>query len=337
MGVASCVAVFQSTRSPILASAILILAMTPIGAESRLGDPAVPTQPQTRETKNAPNMRADIRVDGTLVLIPVTVTDTFNRLVTDLVKEDFQLFEQNKEQKILSFSSDDTPVSIGLVFDCSGSMENKLAKSRAAVAALLQTASPEDEFFLVEFNDRVRLAQPFTMQAREIESHLESAKAKGATSLLDAVWLALREMKEARNPRKALVIVSDGGDNNSRYTESEIENLVKEADVQVFAIGIFGYRDPHFPAPEEEAGPGLLSRIAAQTGGRQYSVAKLDDLPDLAEKIGVAFRHGYILGYTPQDLPHNGKYRRVDVKLKRSGRSQKLRTSWRHGYFAPAN
>jgi Ca-activated chloride channel family protein len=282
-------------------------------------------------------LRPDIRVNSTLVLIPVVVTDRLNRLVLGLAKENFRLFEEDREQQIFSLSSGDVPVSIGLVFDCSGSMENKLWKSQAAVAEFLRAANREDEFFLVEFNNRARLEQPFTTNPREIQNHLAGAVAQGATALLDAVHLAMLEMRAARNSRKALLIVSDGGDNRSRHTEYEIRSLVKEADVQIYAIGIYGARDPHWPTPEELAGPGLLAGVAEQTGGRQYPIRKLEDLPRIAAEIGETIRNQYVLSYKPQTLPPSGKYRRVQVRLHWPDGTERPRVFWKHGYFAPAN
>ena len=172
-----------------------------------------------------------IRVDTTLVQINVTVTDPLNRFVTGLEKEHFRLFEDKIEQKIRDFSSEDAPLSIGLVFDTSGSMGPKLQKSRQAAVQFFKTANPEDEFFLVEFNDRPELVVPFTPDTEDIQNRLEFAQSKGKTALLDGVYMAMNQMKKARNPRKAILIISDGGDNNSRYTESEIKNAVREADV----------------------------------------------------------------------------------------------------------
>src|SRR6185369_12152607 len=161
---------------------------------------AKPTAPEAK------GPRADIRVDTNVVLIPVTVTDPINRFVTGLEKEHFRVFEDKIEQQIAYFASEDAPLSIGLVFDTSGSMGNKLGKSRQAVAQFFKTANPEDEFFLVQFNDRPELVQDFTTNLEEIQNKLTFTQAKGRTALLDAVMLAQQTMKKARNPRKALLI-----------------------------------------------------------------------------------------------------------------------------------
>jgi Ca-activated chloride channel family protein len=279
--------------------------------------------------------KSSIRVDSTLVLIPVTVTDPLNRFVTGLEKENFRLFEDKVEQQLLQFSSEDAPISVGIVFDCSGSMGNKLEKSRQAVAQFFKTANPDDEFFLVEFNDRAELALKFTTSLEEIQNRLTFSQSKGKTALLDAVYLALHQMKKAKNARKALLIISDGGDNNSRYTETEIKNLVREADVQIYAIGIFEPASARSRTPEELAGPGLLSEIAEQTGGRHFPVENLNELPDIAAKIGIELRNQYIIGYSPKNTERNGKYRRVQVKLVQPRGLPPLRAFWRMGYYAP--
>ncbi len=279
--------------------------------------------------------RGDIRVQSTLVLIPVTVTDPLNRFVTGLDRENFRLFEDKSEQTVTHFASEDAPLSIGLVFDISGSMGSKLEKSRQAVSQFFKTANPEDEFFLVEFNDRPELVVDFTTHLEEIQNRLTFTQSRGRTALLDAVYMALHTMKKARNPRKALLIISDGGDNSSRYTESEVKSRVREADVQIYAIGIYEPVASRGRTPEEMSGPSLLSEISEQTGGRHFAVDNLNELPDVAAKIGVELRNQYILGYTPSNVERDGKYRKVQVKLIQPRGLPPLRASWRLGYYAP--
>jgi len=313
-----------------ISSAIAIL--TPLAC---WGQANLETRPKPGAKVEA-RPQANIRVDSTLVLIPVTVTDPMNRFVTGLEKENFKLLEDKKEQEISQFSSEDAPLSIGVVFDCSGSMGKKLEKAREAVAQFFKLANPEDEFFLVQFNDSANLVQPLTRNLEEVQNKLAFTQSKGRTALLDAVYLALHEIKRAKNPRKALLLISDGGDNSSRYTETEIKNLVKEADVQIYAIGIYeGYAGRN-RTPEEAAGPGLLTEIAEQTGGRQYSVDNLNELPDVAAKIGTELRNQYMLGYQPQNGTRDGKYRKVQVKLVQPRGMPLLRPFWKQGYYAPA-
>lgn len=278
--------------------------------------------------------RPDIRVQSTLVLIPVTVTDPLNRFVTGLERDDFQVFEDNRAQDIASFSSIDSPVSIAVVFDCSGSMGEKLRKAREAVAHFIRRANPEDEFLLVRFNDRASVIHAFTFDSEEIQNQLTFTQSKGRTALLDAIYLAVHETRKAKNPRKALLIVSDGGDNNSRFTEAEVKSLVKEADVQIYAIGIYEPIGNRMRTAEEASGPDLLSHIAQQTGGRQYSIDNINELEDVAVKIGVELRNQYILGYAPHNEIRDGKYRRVRVKVRQPKGLPPLRAFWRMGYYA---
>ena len=285
---------------------------------------------------DVPASRTNIRVDATLVLINVTVTTPLNQVVTGLEKEHFQLFEDKAEQKVTQFSSEDAPLSVGLVFDISGSMGSKLHKARQAAAQFFKTANPEDEFFLIQFSDRPRLVQPFTTETEEIQNRLAFSQAKGRTALLDALYMAMDQMKKARNPRKAVLVLSDGGDNSSRYTQSEIKNLVREADVQVYAIGIFEPVHSRGRTAEELAGPSLLSELAGQTGGRHFPVENINDLPDVAAKIGIELRNQYVLGYSPTNQTKDGKYRRVRVKLVQPRGLPPLRAAYRTGYYAPS-
>lgn len=278
---------------------------------------------------------ADIRIDTTLVLIPVAVTDPMSRFVTGLDKENFKLFEDKVEQDITQFSSEDAPLSVGIVFDTSGSMGAKLQKSRQAVAQFMKTANPQDEFFLIQFNDRPELVQGFTKETEEVQNRLTFTQARGRTALLDGVYLAMAEMKKAHNPRKAILIISDGGDNSSRYTETEVKNAVREADVQIYAIGIFEPIAARGRTAEEMGGPGLLSEISEQTGGRHFAVDNLAELPDVAAKIGIELRNEYVLGYSPKNEARDGKYRRVEVKLVKTAGLPRLRAMYRTGYYAP--
>ena len=336
-------------RVPPLALLLALICAVPSGLQSAEDktppDPlkAAPSSPQVNiEPRAKPSgtpatvlPRANIRTDTTVVQIPVTVTDQLNRFVTGLDKENFRVFEDKAEQTVTYFSSEDAPLSIGLVFDTSGSMGPKLEKSREAVSQFFKTANPEDEFFLVEFNDRPELVHPFTKSLEEIQNKLTFTQSKGRTALLDAVYLALHTMKKAQNPRKALLIISDGGDNSSRYTETEIRNLVREADVQIYAMGIFENAMSRGRTAEELSGPSLLTAISEQTGGRHFPVENLNELPDVAAKIGIELRNQYLLGYSPINAARDGKYRRVQVKLVQPRGLPPLRANWRLGYYAP--
>jgi Ca-activated chloride channel homolog len=315
----------------ISAATVLLAWMLPAADQEK-----VQIQPRSKpKSGEAAGPRSNIRVDTTLVQIPVTVTDPLNRFVTGLEAENFRVFEDKSEQKLVQFSNEDAPLAIGIVFDCSGSMGNKLEKSRQAVAQFFKTANPEDEFFLVEFNDNPTMVSGFTNNPEQIQNKLTFTQSKGKTALLDGIVMAMNEMKKAKNPRKALLVISDGGDNNSRYTEGEIKNRVKEADVQVYAIGIYEPAQSRGRTAEELSGPSLLTELAEQTGGRQFPVENLNELPDVATKIGIELRNQYVLFYAPSNRERDGKYRRVQVKLVQPKGLPPLRAFWRTGYYAP--
>jgi Ca-activated chloride channel family protein len=290
--------------------------------------PAVPTG-QTIFPK------ADIRVDSALVLVPAQVTNVYGTPVTDLHKTDFKVFEDGVEQPITNFSLEDAPLSIGLLFDNSGSMRNKLKKATEAAAAFFKTANPQDEFFLIEFSDRPKLTVHFTSDPDEVYDRIAHTKPFGRTSLLDAIHMALGEMKHAHNTRKALVIVSDGGDNRSRHTAREIKNAMLESDLQVYAMGIFDPEDTPKHSIEEQNGPKLLEELADESGGREYPVTNLNDLPSISARIGDQLRNQYLLGYTPTNSERDGKYRIINVRVSPQAEIPDLRVYYRHGYYSP--
>ena len=276
-----------------------------------------------------------IKVDVEMALINVTVTDPTGRMVTGLDKEHFLLKEDNKRQVIEQFGAEEAPLSLAVVFDASGSMGYKMSKAREAVAQFFKTSNPEDEFFLVQFNNRPEIMTGFTRSMEEIQNLLTFVRSKGRTALLDAIYLALSQMKEARNNQKALLVISDGGDNSSRYTPREIKRTVRESDVQIYAIGIYEPYSTRGRTPEEATGPGLLTEIAEVTGGRQFAVQNVNELPDIAEKIGIELRNQYILGYIPENTQKDGKWRRVKVEIKKIRGMPELRAYYRNGYYAP--
>jgi Ca-activated chloride channel family protein len=275
----------------------------------------------------------DIRIDTTLVVVPVTVTDSLHRFVLGLEPGDFRIVEDGAEQKITQFSGEDAPLSVGLLIDTSGSMGLKLDTSRAAAKELLKTLNSGDESFLIEFNDHARLVEALTSEPAAVEKGLGSLRTGGLTALLDAVNLGLSEMKKAKNPRKALVVISDGGDNNSSYSQAEIRSLVREADVQLYAMGVF--EPVLFPSltKEEVSGPRLLSQIAEQTGGRAFGASDTSQLPAIAEKIAIELHNQYVLAYSPSNKARDGKYRKIEVTLKQPKGLPELTARWRLGYY----
>lgn len=273
-----------------------------------------------------------IRKDVDLVLVPVTITDPMNRLVTGLEKENFALTDNGQIQEIRHFSSEDAPVSLGVIFDVSGSMSNKIDKSREAVVEFFRTANPEDEFFVVTFSEKPEVLADFTTSVEDIQDKLVYAVPKGRTALLDAIYLGMNRMRKAKHQKKALLIISDGGDNHSRYTEGEIKALVKEADVQIYAIGLY---DRDFKTPEEREGPQLLAELSDVTGGRTFTIGNTNELADVATKIGIELRNQYVLGYRPTNPTRDGKWRKIKVKLNPPKGLPPLHVYAKTGYYAP--
>ncbi len=276
---------------------------------------------------------APIKKNVDLVLVPVTITDQMDRLVTGLDKENFQVFDGKEKQDIRHFSNEDAPVSIGIIFDMSGSMMDKIERAREAVIQFCKTSNPQDEFFMITFSDEPHLSAGFTSNPDDIQNKLIYTAPKGRTALLDALYLGMHQMKKAKNQRKALLIISDGGDNHSRYTEQEIKSQIKEADVIVYAIGVY---DNYFPTVEERLGPQLLGEISEVTGGRAFTIDNPNDLPDVASKIGMELRNQYLIGYRPSGTRHDGKWHKIKVKLRIPRGLPPLQVYARTGYYAPS-
>ena len=293
------------------------------------------TEEVAKESMVSPSLNTHVRplkVAVDLVLVPVTITDPMNRLVTGLEKENFQLFEGSAGQEIKTFSSEDAPVSLGVIFDSSGSMSSKMDRAKDAVVEFFKTANPQDEFFMITFSDEPEVVSDFTSSVDEIQGKLVFTVPRRRTALLDAIYMGVTKMRQAKYAKKALLIISDGGDNHSRYTENEIKALVKEADVMVYAIGIY---DRYFQTQEERLGPELLGQIAELSGGRAFTVENPNDLADVATKIGIELRNQYVLGYRPQNGLRDGKWRKIKVKLLPPKGLPPLRVYARTGYYAP--
>jgi Ca-activated chloride channel family protein len=339
-----------SSQVLLLVCLFVLLAVLPAAAQSSSNENKPKDEAKREEVKEVKkdDLRKDtvgtpfkpggtIHFDVDLALVNVTVTDPYNRLVTGLEPDNFRVFEDNVEQEVVNFSAEDVPISIGVIFDYSGSMSNKVGKAREAAIQFFKTANPQDEFFLVSFNERAELTSSFTNSVEDLQSRMMLAVPKGRTALLDAIYLGLSQMRGAHNAKRALLILSDGGDNHSRYNESDIKRLVREADTQLYAIGIFdplGYRNR---SPEELGGPSLLSEVTEMTGGRVFAVEKLDELPDIATKIGMELRNQYVLGYRPSNKAHDARWRKLKIKLRAPKGLPPLSVYSKTGYYAPSH
>ena len=276
---------------------------------------------------------ARIRVEVNLVLVPATVTDPMNRLVTGLERENFEVYDNNIGQVIKSFSTEDAPVTIGVIFDLSGSMNSKFQRARKALSEFLRTSNPQDEFFVVGFNDRPAVIVDYTSDVDDVEARMVMLKPENRTALIDAIYLGVDKLKQAKYERKALLIISDGGDNRSRYTEGELRRVVRESDVQIYSIGIF---DQYAPTTEEQMGPILLNDICDMTGGRMFRVLDINDLGDIASRISAELQNEYVIGYRPSEVKQDGNWRKLKIRLVPPPGLPSLTVHNRQGYYAPS-
>ena len=278
--------------------------------------------------KSVPHQSIKVALD--VVLVPVTVADSQNRPVEGLHVENFHIWEDKVEEKIQYFSSEDTPVSLGLVFDTSGSMSTTLNAARSAATTFLKTGNPEDEYFLVEFNNRPRIAQNFTTDVGGLQRDLVSREAQGYTAFLDAVYLALVNVRLGNYPRKALLMITDGEDNHSRYTLDDVKEMLKESDVQLYAIGpIYApYLKPR------GAGRALLEELAEVTGGRAVFPNSVDELEEICAQISLELKSQYVLGFVPSNTTADGKWRKLRVRVNPLTGMSHLNVRARAGYYA---
>jgi VWFA-related protein len=263
-----------------------------------------------------------LKIDMAMVLVPITVTDSTDHPVTDLAPAAFRIFEDNVEQTVVSLHHEEGPVSVGFVFDASASMKNRTDRSFAAMHQFVRSLNRGDEFFLIRFSDRPTLLNGFTEDADLLMSSLTSVRPDGWTALNDAICMGLQQMKHARNPRRALFVLTDGGDNNSRYSDAEVRSLARESDVRIYSIGLFER-------------PQFLEKLAMDTGGMAIWAHKLQELPDVVDKLSRDFRNQYVLGYSPAERPNDGKYHSIRVEIKKTIKLMQLNVFWRRGYFSP--
>jgi Ca-activated chloride channel homolog len=274
---------------------------------------------------------ASIRIDVNMALVPVTVLDTLGHNVTGLDRENFRVFDGSEQRPIVAFAQTDAPVSVGLIFDCSRSMREKFKIARDAPTELYKRLNPDDESFLITVSDRPQVRQDFTSEFNDIQNALLFTNPDGTTSLLDGVYLGLQQLKKAHNPRKALIVVSDGGDNNSRYSLRELAALAAESDTQIFSICLF----EHPMTVEEQEGPQLLTKLAQSSGGINYMISRVDEMQSAFGKVGVTLHNQYVLGYYPPENAPSGKYRKITVQLLVPAGLPRLHVYSRNGYYVP--
>ena len=286
---------------------------------------------------NAPELKPrPMRVDVDLVLVPVTVTDSFSRPVMTLTKEDFLLYEGEQPQRVQYFSNEDSPISVALVLDFSASMKNKVEYERQAVGEFFTIANPADEYFAIGVSRKPRLLANSATSIETLENALATMEPQGGTALFDGIYLGLQQLRTAHYKRKALVIVSDGGDNESRYTLKEIRSMVVESDVMVYAIGLFDDAPlPLFKTLEERWGRKTLGSITDMSGGRTIAADARDQIPQIAGIISRELRYQYVLGYRPSSEARDGKWRKVRVSTVTGEGHPHLHVHYKEGYLAP--
>ena len=278
-----------------------------------------------------------LRADVDLVLVPVTVTDSLNHPVLTLQQQDFTLLENGVPQQVRYFSHEDGPISIGLVLDCSASMKNKIEYEYRALEEFLNNANSEDDYFAVTVSNKPRLIATSADSMGTLQGRLAASEPHGGTALFDSIYLAISELRTSRYSRRALLIISDGGDNSSRYTRNEIKNIIEESDVLTYAIGIFDEEPiPLLKTLEERMGRDWLSELTDASGGRTIAADDRRKIPEIAALVSRELRSQYILGYRPAELTHDGKWRKITVKVAPISQSNRLQVHYREGYHAPS-
>ncbi|MBN2243812.1 MAG: VWA domain-containing protein [Acidobacteria bacterium] len=268
------------------------------------------------------------RVGVETVFVKVAVSDSSNRYVTGLDREHFRVFEDKVEQEILYFEQQSAPISVGIIFDVSGSMKtnSNIKKAKNSIARFLESGNPQDEYLLITFNQDTELVRDFGQRVSTLQNDIVFQKPGGDTALYDAVYMGLSYVMEGKNDKKALILITDGEDNSSRYSPSEVREFAKESDVQIYAIGEqgeFGY------------GLSVIENIVGITGGRAFFPNNFNELDYYIDLIHAELRNQYVLGYRPTNQVHDGKWRRIDVKLDEPRGLPKLKVTAREGYYAP--
>jgi Ca-activated chloride channel family protein len=290
-----------------------------------------PSPPPSSEKSQTPVVSPhSLKVDVDLVLANVTVTDRNGRFVTGLERENFKLVEDKVPQEIAYFSSEDIPLSVGIILDVSGSMKDKLKTAVEAAITFMKGGSPDDEYFLVEFADKPTGTADFTNDISKIQSRFLSSKAKGRTALFDAVYMGLSKLEQGNNAKRALLLITDGEDNRSRYTFSNVRDFVKEKDVQMYAIGITsGWSDG-----AAEQGRALLRDLASISGGNSFFPTSVYGLEDICRKIAAELKYQYVIGYRSTNTAKDGEWRKIKVTAELP--KNKLTVRAKQGYYAPS-
>ncbi len=302
-----------------LAIGTFLLAVAPVGAQQQ---PAPAPSPAQKPD-------GDVRLSRDIVTVHVTVSDPYGRFVTGLEQSHFEIFDDKLKQEIEFFSDDDAPVTLGIVYDVSGSMTAKLQRSLYALKRFVETSHNDDEFFLVGFNQRAQLIRDFSTSGESVVSSLALVQPQGKTALYDAAYLGVEKAKQGRHTKRALLLISDGQDNSSRYSFNELRNLVKEADVQLYSIGVLDASDGTLGL----AGQAILEELSRVTGGRAFFPQSDEELVDVCTQIALELRHQYSIGYYPTTNIRDGRWHKIKVKVDPPAGLPRLSVRAKEGYF----
>jgi Ca-activated chloride channel family protein len=307
-------------RMMFLAYVFLLTALT---ASAQQPEPTPPEQ----------DPAGPVRIKTDLVTLTLTVTDLYGRYVSGLDKNSFTIFDNNQEQDITYFSDSDAPVSLGVLFDVSGSMSGeKIQKARKALARFINSSHPNDEYFLIAFNSRAQLLLDRTRDGDAVVQKLTLVNPRQNTALYDAVYLGIERVTRGSHQKRALLIISDGQDNSSRYNFGEVRRLMKESDVVTYAVGIIDAGDAASPLGMQ--GQAFLDELTSVTGGKSFYPTSDIEMDEIFERIAIELRHQYSIGYTPKDFQPDGKWRKVKVKVKPRRGLPRLTVRSREGYYA---
>lgn len=303
------------------------------------GQSVPPTTPTNAGGPRVPVVAVEnegpIIVNSDLITLTVTVTDTYGRFVTGLGKNAFTVIDDKTQQEISFFSDEDAPVSLGVIFDVSGSMGGeKISRAREALSRFIDTSHTSDEYFLVGFNNRAQLLLDKTRDSDSLLNKLTFVQTKGQTALYDATYLGVEKVTRGTHKKRAVLLISDGQDNSSRYTFSELRRLLKESDVIIYAVGIV---DRHDDSTLGFTGRSILEELAGVSGGKAFFPSTTAEMNDTFERIALELRTQYSIGYRPSNFVNDGKWHKIKIKVQPPRGFPRLFVRGREGYYAVTN
>jgi Ca-activated chloride channel family protein len=323
-----------------------LLTVEPVLPQAPVKDPEASAPKQTQKQQSSDGQqqkpgtevdeKAPVIINTDLITFTITVTDLYGRFVSGLSKNAFSIFDNKEQQEISFFSDDDSPVSVGVIFDVSGSMSgDKIRRARDALAHFIQTSHDRDEYFMIAFNSRAQLLMDRTRDGNAVLDKLTFVQTRSNTALYDACYLGVERVQRGTHPKRALLLISDGQDNNSRYTFNELRRVLKESDVVLYAVGILGGSDVGSSLGME--GQSILDELAAVSGGKAFYPRSNAEMDDIFEQIALELRHQYSIGYRPPNFVNDGKWHRIKVKVQPPRGLPRLFVRSKDGYYAIAN